>query len=84
MGMNTETNCVAGCNHFSGGELKHHKDCPHYPDSMSERYDRQDGEISLLREYLEREKSKNAILAMVYSEAKVKLMQLTAPKEGAK
>ena len=31
--------CVTGCKHFTGGELKHHKDCQFYADSISEKYD---------------------------------------------
>jgi hypothetical protein len=31
--------CVAGCKHFYGGELKHHKDCFYYPESLSKMYD---------------------------------------------
>lgn len=31
--------CVAGCKHFTGGEIKHHKDCPYYPESFSEMND---------------------------------------------
>ncbi len=31
--------CVAGCKHFEGGEIKHHKDCDFYPDSLSQYYD---------------------------------------------
>jgi hypothetical protein len=31
--------CVTGCKHFTGGELKHHKDCPFYEDSLSKKYD---------------------------------------------
>ena len=38
--------CAAGCKHFSGGELKHHKDCPFYEDSLSKKYDEME---SLLR-----------------------------------
>jgi hypothetical protein len=34
-----EVKCVAGCKHFTGGELKHHKDCFHYPESLSKMYD---------------------------------------------
>lgn len=48
--MNTETNCIVGCNHFSGGEIKHHKDCPHYPDSLSQIYDRQNEMVGKLKE----------------------------------
>ena len=33
-------NCVAGCKHFSGGEVKHHSSCPNYPESFSEMYDK--------------------------------------------
>jgi hypothetical protein len=32
---------VAGCKHFSGRETYHHKDCPHYEDSLSEMYNKQ-------------------------------------------
>ena len=32
--------CVAGCKHFSGGEVKHHSSCPNYPESFSEMYDK--------------------------------------------
>ena len=27
--------CVPGCKHFDGGEVKHHRDCPHYPESLT-------------------------------------------------
>ncbi len=38
---NTKTaeRCVSGCKAFTGGEIKHHKDCPFYKDSLSERLD---------------------------------------------
>lgn len=36
----TEEKCIAGCKTFYGGEKKHHKDCPFYPDSLSEYYDK--------------------------------------------
>lgn len=32
-------NCQAGCKHFTGGEVRHHKDCQYYKDSFSEMYD---------------------------------------------
>ena len=32
--------CIAGCQHFTGGEVYHHKDCPHYPESFSKMYDK--------------------------------------------
>lgn len=31
--------CEAGCKSLSGGEVKHHKDCKYYPDSLSKYYD---------------------------------------------
>lgn len=27
--------CEAGCMAFDGGEVKHHRDCVHYPDSLT-------------------------------------------------
>ena len=27
---NEGNKCVNGCKHFTGGELRHHKDCPNY------------------------------------------------------
>lgn len=43
----SENKCVAGCKHFTGSELKHHEDCPNYPDSMSELLDTS---ISIVKE----------------------------------
>lgn len=31
--------CIAGCKRFTGDEVKHHKDCPNYKDSLSEIFD---------------------------------------------
>lgn len=31
--------CVAGCMRYDGGEVKHHKDCVYYPESLSKMYD---------------------------------------------
>lgn len=27
--------CVSGCMNYDGGERKHHRDCPHYPESLT-------------------------------------------------
>jgi len=35
-----EATCVLGCKMFTGGEIKHHPDCPFYPDSLSEMIDK--------------------------------------------
>jgi len=37
--MKTEDKCCTGCMIFTGGEIKHHKDCPYYPESLSKMYD---------------------------------------------
>lgn len=34
-----EPKCVTGCKHYTGGEIKHDKGCPFYPDSLSRRLD---------------------------------------------
>ena len=44
--------CVMGCMHFTGGEIKHHKDCPFYPDSLSIRLDNAEAEVISLRNQL--------------------------------
>jgi len=31
--------CVPGCKHFTGGEIKHDRNCPFYGDSLSRKYD---------------------------------------------
>jgi hypothetical protein len=31
----SEKQCVAGCKVFTGGERKHHRDCPYYPESLT-------------------------------------------------
>jgi hypothetical protein len=33
--MTDDPKCVAGCIVFYGGERKHHKDCPYYPESLT-------------------------------------------------
>lgn len=44
-----ENNCVAGCKHFTGGEIRHCKGCNSYPESFSEMYDKLEKENELLR-----------------------------------
>lgn len=34
-----ERKCAAGCKHFTGGEVHHHKDCVFYKGSLSEELD---------------------------------------------
>ena len=47
--MSDEQKCVAGCMPFSGGETKHHKHCPHYPESLSKMLDDLRGENRALQ-----------------------------------
>lgn len=42
--------CVAGCKVFEGNETHHHKDCPHYPESLSKRFDLLQAENKQLKE----------------------------------
>ena len=44
--------CVSGCQSFDGGEKKHHKDCPFYPQSLSKKYDDLEKENQKLREII--------------------------------
>jgi len=44
-----EENCIPGCVPFDGGERRHHKDCVHYPESLTRIYDRKDAELKRLR-----------------------------------
>lgn len=41
--------CVAGCTHFTGGEIRHHKDCPYYKESLSEMMDNLKRELAEAR-----------------------------------
>ncbi len=40
--------CIPGCMVFDGGERKHHRDCPHYPESLTKIW--HDCEIKLTNE----------------------------------
>ena len=33
--MPLSSQCEAGCMSFDGGEVKHHRDCVHYPESLT-------------------------------------------------
>jgi len=44
--MNEELKCVMGCKHYYGGEVKHHKYCPFYPDSLSRLFDEMEAKLS--------------------------------------
>ena len=50
--------CVPGCKRFSGGEVKHHKDCSFYEGSLSKKYDEMENEM-LLQEAIEILKTHN-------------------------
>ena len=36
--LEKQIQCEAGCKYFMGGEVLHHKDCVHYPESLSQKY----------------------------------------------
>lgn len=38
--MPLSNGCQAGCLRLTGDEVRHHKDCQYYPDSLSEEIDR--------------------------------------------
>ena len=50
-----DKSCVTGCKVFDGRERRHHKDCPHYPGSMSADYDRLENELSDLKTHFEKD-----------------------------
>lgn len=37
--------CEAGCMVFYGGERKHHRDCAHYPESLTKMWHDTEGEL---------------------------------------
>lgn len=52
-----ELKCPVGCRHYAGGEIQHQKECPHYPESLSERADKRElalNEIKLVAYTLSR------------------------------
>lgn len=46
--MESNQKCCAGCKTFSGGEIRHHKDCVFYPDSFTEMFDNAENKIERL------------------------------------
>jgi len=47
-----EDKCEVGCKHYHGGEIKHHKDCYFYPESISKMYDDLKAENKIFKEAL--------------------------------
>ena len=41
--------CEAGCKHFTGGEVRHHKDCVFYSESLSRQLDESLAKIKRVR-----------------------------------
>ena len=48
-----EKKCETGCKVYTGGEVKHHKDCIFYPESFSKMYDDLKVENKELKDKLE-------------------------------
>lgn len=44
-----QKDCGAGCQIFTGGEIKHHKGCPHYEQSFTQMYDNNLKELEAFR-----------------------------------
>ena len=65
--------CVAGCRAYTGGEIKHHPDCPFYPESLSKMYD------DLVNEKKIREPI-DSVLPDDWVETKVDMTQITGGK----
>jgi len=51
--------CQTGCKYFSGGEVHHHPDCVHYPESMSMVYDEMKAKIKELESKLADEQKRH-------------------------
>lgn len=45
--MDRIINCEVGCNYLSGGDIRHIKTCPNYPESLSELLDKSNEMIYL-------------------------------------
>jgi len=45
--------CELGCIRYTGGEIKHHKDCVFYPESLTKKYDESDKLLSEARNMIE-------------------------------
>lgn len=48
--------CVNGCIQYTGGEIRHHRSCPYYPESLTAQFDRQNeiiGTLTLRNSFLE-------------------------------
>ena len=46
-----EQTCAAGCQSYTGGEIKHTPGCPHYPGSLSEMNDKLREKLSKIQRY---------------------------------
>lgn len=70
--------CVAGCKYFDGGEIYHHKHCPHYEDSFSQRYDELKNKYNNLINHKE---NKEKILNNKFREAGIRMGWIKESKE---
>lgn len=52
--------CQAGCKAFTGGEIRHHKDCVFYSESFSEMYDNVVEQNAQLRKEIEELKERHS------------------------
>ena len=82
----SEEKCCAGCKVYSGHETHHHKDCPHYPESFSFRFDQLQAENVKLRKCLDAEWDGVAVEKILTDveqlQAKLKALQWIPVSEG--
>ena len=45
--------CESGCKNFSGGEIRHHKDCQFYHESLSEKCDRLESVAEMVAKFFD-------------------------------
>lgn len=55
--------CEAGCEHFHGGEVRHHRDCGHYPESLTKLWHDTEAKYIARIETLEAENAKLRLMA---------------------
>ncbi len=53
-----EPRCIAGCMHFTGGDVKHHRHCPNYPESLTKLWHDTEAEYSARITALEAERDR--------------------------
>lgn len=78
--------CEAGCMSFDGGEVKHHRDCVHYPESLTKLWhdleDRYVRDLSTLEIALRKIRNEVGTSTLAWRLSNDALKSLTAPIES--